>query len=86
MNNDLSMDFRFLVNKKAYLEKCFMAFGIKELLKIKEIAKKLEIPNYETMPAVDVLYEIAIRLSLLEVEIVSPEYIMHKIDEYLASN
>jgi len=86
MNDDLSMDGRFLVNKKGYLEKCIMAFNTTDLLKIRAAAIKLDIANWETMASVDVLYEVASRLSILEVEIISPEFIMDRIEQYLASN
>lgn len=86
---DLKWDFRFLSidKKKDALGKIIiMAFTTEDLQKVSECARKLKIPDYTTRPAVDVLYDIAAKLSILEAEIVSPLVVMDKIKEYLKAN
>ena len=61
-------------------------FTIKDLQDMLKCAEKLEIPDYCTKPTVDVLYEIAEKLSVLDAEIVSPLVIMDRIRSYLESN
>lgn len=85
---DNTFDFRFgtIESKKERLDKIFMYFTTKELQDIMKCAEKLKIENYCTRPAVDVLFDIAGKLSILEAEIVSPTFIMQKIRTYLESN
>jgi len=86
---DLNFDGRFL--KSEPLIKVTFALWIEkmtteDLNKIMLAAEKLEIVEYKIRPAVDVLYDIASRLSILEAEIVSPHSIMKKVNEYLENN
>ena len=81
-----NIDFRFIINKKGLLEKFINAMTVEELRKIIVVAEKLKIPRHETRPAVDVLFDIAGRLSILEIERISPQLIMQKIDNFLESN
>ena len=86
---DLKWDFRFLSidKKKDALGKIIiMAFTTEDLKMIMQCAEKLKIPDYCTRPAVDVLYDIAGRLSILEAEIVSPFLILDKIKEFMKAN
>ena len=86
--NDNIFDFRF-GNKESKIERLehfFMAFTNKNLQDILSCARKLEIPECETRPSVDVLYDIAERLSIIEAEIISPTSIMERIEAYLNSN
>lgn len=53
-----------------------------DLRLIADAAQKLEI-ELGTRSAVDVLYDIACRLSIFEAELVSPEAIMKKVKDYL---
>lgn len=85
-NNDLCEDFRFLVDKKEFLERCINAMTVAEVRRIMDAAEKLEIPEYRTRPAVDVLFEIASKLSFIDSERVSPVRIMEAIDNFLEAN
>lgn len=81
-------DFRFgdKESKLMRLEQTIMYFNGKQLKQILDCAKKLEIEGFDTKSAVDVLYEIAGKLSILEAEIISPTSIMEAINKYMESN
>ena len=59
---------------------------VKDLQMIKTAAIKLDIPDWKTKPTVDTVYEIALRLSIFESDIVSPTLVMDKIKEYVEAN
>lgn len=87
MNNN-EFDSRFVTDpfkRKLFLD-TFMSFmTTKDLQDIFKAAEKLEIEDFKTRPAVDVLYDIACKLCVFEKEIVTPNKIMDKIHEYLTS-
>lgn len=58
-------------------------FTVKDMKDMLECAEKLGIPDYKTKSTVEVLFEIAGRLSVLEAERVSPLFIMDEIRNYL---
>lgn len=87
MNNNFRS--AFVLSKRNVLEyfnDWMMPMTPAQLDKIIQVAKKLDIEDYLKRPAVDVLYDIACKLSILEVDIVSPSLILDKIDEYLKGN
>lgn len=90
MINDYHFDTRFCVEPSA--RKVFLAiwiemkFTTQDLKDIMNCADKLEITDYCTRPTVDVLYDIAEKLTLFESEIVEPHLVMNRIRTYLKSN
>ena len=84
----MQFDFRFgdITSKKQRLEQICMEFTVDNLKQIMKCAERLEIEGWKHRATVDVLYEIAVKLSLLEVEVISPSKIMDRIDEYLKDN
>jgi hypothetical protein len=90
MINDSSFDTRFCVEpsaRKVFLgEWVRMKFTTQDLKDIINCADKLEIPEYCTRPTVDVLYDIAVKLTLFEAEVVHPTMIMDRIREYIRAN
>ena len=84
-----SFDSRFVKEPtmvKAFFDLFMGKMTPKDLKDILEVAKRLEIEDYGTRPAVDILYEVACKLSILEAEIITPSHIMDKVREYLANN
>lgn len=86
---DFAFDTRFVVEpsaRKVFLSRWCMKFTVQDLKDILKCAEKLEIPEYCTRPTVDVLFDIATKLTLFEAEIVAPQDILDRIRIYLESN
>ena len=84
-----SFDTRFVTEpalRRAFLDLFMQYLQPKDLFLIKSAAIRLEIPDWETKPAVDTLYDIACRLAVFEPEVCSPELIMEKIKLFLETN
>lgn len=83
------MEWRPVFNKgleKLRIKEMLEGFTVKDLQMIKTAAIKLDILDWETQPTVDTVYEIALRLSIFESDIVSPTLVMNKIKEYVEAN
>lgn len=84
-----SFDSRFVTDlkkRKEFLDSFMANMTPKDLQMIIKAAEKLEIPEHKTRPAVDVLYDIAVKLSILEKEIISPQKILDRVKDYINNN
>ena len=61
-------------------------FTLEDLKLIKAAAIKLGISGIDTRPTVDIVYDVAMKLTIFENDIVSPDLVMDKIREYVDRN